>query len=177
MISDTAMILRAAVFASHAHRECRRKDANLTPYINHPLSLAACLADECDVTDAVVLCAALLHDTVEDCDVTLAELEALFGAEVASVVGEVTNSDALSPEEQKRAQITSGPGKSPRAKLVKLADKTCNLRDIDAIPPASWDLARKQKYFDWSAEVVAGMRGTNAALEAAFDAAYSLRPA
>ena len=59
--------------------------------------------------------------------------------------------------------------------LVKLADKICNLRDIAASPPADWNSDRRRAYFDWAAEVVEGIRGTNEGLEKAFDQAYSGR--
>lgn len=55
------------------------------------------------------------------------------------------------------------------AKLVKLADKICNLRDILASPPAAWSPERKQGYFDWAAQVVAGVRGVHPELETVFD--------
>jgi guanosine-3',5'-bis(diphosphate) 3'-pyrophosphohydrolase len=65
---------------------------------------------------------------------------------------------------------------SREARLVKLADKICNLRDVAGNPPVGWDLARRQAYFDWALEVVDRMRGTHAGLEVLFDIAYSQRP-
>ena len=65
---------------------------------------------------------------------------------------------------------------SDGAKLVKLADKICNLRDVAERPPAKWDLARRQEYFEWAKRVIDGLRGTHARLEAAFDAAYLRKP-
>jgi guanosine-3',5'-bis(diphosphate) 3'-pyrophosphohydrolase len=62
--------------------------------------------------------------------------------------------------------------KSDAAKLVKLADKISNLRDIATAPPANWPLERREKYFHWAKQVVDGLRGSNARLEAAFDEAY-----
>jgi GTP diphosphokinase / guanosine-3',5'-bis(diphosphate) 3'-diphosphatase len=61
---------------------------------------------------------------------------------------------------------------SYQAKLVKLADKISNLRDIAATPPADWDMNRKQEYFNWAKAVVDQVRGTNADLEGIFDAIY-----
>lgn len=63
-----------------------------------------------------------------------------------------------------------------RAKLVKLADKISNLRDVLASPPADWPLARRQQYFDWAREVVDRLRGVNPRLERAFDRLYRQRP-
>ncbi|MEI6643146.1 MAG: HD domain-containing protein [Novosphingobium sp.] len=171
MNSDLVLVLDAAAFAADKHRRQRRKDAEATPYINHPLSLATILAREGGVDDARVIAAALLHDTVEDTETTPDELEARFGAEVAGIVAEVTDDKSLSKAERKQLQVARAAHKSTGAKLVKLADKIANLRDIAASPPADWDQARKAEYVHWADKVVAGLRGANPALEAAFDAA------
>jgi guanosine-3',5'-bis(diphosphate) 3'-pyrophosphohydrolase len=71
--------IRALVFAAAKHREQRRKDAAAAPYINHPIAVANVLANEAGITDPIVLCAALLHDTIEDTKTTAAELEEQFG--------------------------------------------------------------------------------------------------
>lgn len=167
-----AMILDAAAFAADKHRDQRRKDAQASPYINHPLALARTLALTAGITDPVTLCAALLHDTVEDTDTSFDELEARFGERVASVVREVTDDKTLEKSERKRLQVEKAGAKSREAKLVKLADKISNLGDIIASPPADWPRERKAEYFDWAGRVVEGMRGTNAALEAEFDRLY-----
>ena len=70
---------------------------------------------------------------------------------------------------RKEEQVRHAPHISPEAKLVKLADKISNLRDILASPPADWSADRKREYFDWAARVVAGLRGVHPALEAVFD--------
>jgi len=163
-------ILEAAAFAAEKHRGQRRKDASASPYINHPLEVASLIAGEGGVSDPVVLCAALLHDTIEDTQTTREELVEAFGLEVADVVREVTDDKALPKEERKRLQISHAAKASPRAKVVKLADKICNLRDILDHPPATWSAERKAEYFDWATRVVAGLRGTNPRLEAIFDA-------
>ncbi len=171
MNPDLVLILDAAAFAADKHRRQRRKDAEATPYINHPLALATILAREGGVADAEVIAAALLHDTVEDTETTPAEIAARFGAGVAEIVAEVTDDKALPKQERKARQVTHAAQASPGAKLVKLADKIANLRDLAVSPPADWDHARKAGYVRWAGEVVAGLRGTNPALEAAFDAA------
>jgi guanosine-3',5'-bis(diphosphate) 3'-pyrophosphohydrolase len=89
---------------------------------------------------------------------------------------EVTDDKALPKAERKRLQIMHARGASREAKLVKLADKICNLRDVERSPPKGWDLQRRQGYFDWAREVVEQIRGTHACLEALFDAAYARRP-
>lgn len=163
------LILEAAAFAADKHRMQRRKDADASPYINHPLALAHILSREGKVSDPVVLCAALLHDTVEDTETTLEELERRFGAEIAATVAEVTNDESLPKAEQKRLQVARAASKSRAAKLVKLADKIANLRDLAVTPPAGWSRDRRLEYHLWSREVVAGLRGVNPALERAFD--------
>jgi guanosine-3',5'-bis(diphosphate) 3'-pyrophosphohydrolase len=170
------LIIRAADFAAREHREQRRKDAEATPYINHPIRLAAILYEEGGVRDPTVLAAALLHDTMEDTGTTYDELRGEFGAAVADVVAEVTDAKFLAKEARKRLQVSRARRSSDRAKLVKLADKISNLRDVLAHPPANWSLQRRQEYFDWAQEVVNQVRGVNPKLERAFDRLYRQRP-
>lgn len=166
-------LIQAIAFAAAKHCNQRRKDAQASPYINHPIALANVLANEAGVTDEVVLMAAVLHDTVEDTDTSDAELAEIFGEEVARIVMEVTDDKSLPKAERKRLQIEHAAQISDRAKLVKLADKICNLRDVVAMPPVDWDSERKQDYFDWARRVVDPMRGVHPVLEAVFDAAYA----
>ena len=173
---DLGLIVKALTFAAHKHRDQRRKGADASPYINHPIALADVLCNEAGVTDQVAICAALLHDTVEDTETTPGELEQEFGAEICGVVMEVTDDKRLSKVERKRQQIEKAGQLSQRAKLVKLADKISNLRDILSHPPADWPLARQQSYFDWAKAVIDRLRGTNQTLEAVFDGLYSRRP-
>lgn len=172
--NNLALLLKAATFAADKHRMQRRKDAEASPYINHPLALANILCSEGQVTDTNVLVAALLHDTVEDTQTTLEELERAFGPAVSSIVSEVTDDKSLPKDERKRLQVMMAASKSDPAKLVKLADKISNLRDLAATPPADWPAERREAYFQWAHEVVHGLRGVNSALEAAFDHAYQL---
>jgi GTP diphosphokinase / guanosine-3',5'-bis(diphosphate) 3'-diphosphatase len=171
-----SFILRAAAFAAERHRNQRRKDEKASPYINHPLALADLLANEAQEGDPVVLASALLHDTVEDTGTTFGELEQSFGDRVTAIVRELTDDKSLPKTERKRLQIEHAAQLSRPAKLVKLADKVCNLRDISASPPADWSVERKRDYFEWAKTVVDGMRGTNARLETLFDKEYERRP-
>jgi len=173
---ELALLLKALAFAAHKHRDQRRKDAEASPYINHPIALADVLVNEGGVTDYEVLCAALLHDTVEDTATTHEELVDPFGSRIARMVAEVTDDKQLPKQERKRLQIEHAPHLSGGAKLVKLADKICNLRDVAEHPPAKWDLARRREYFEWAKRVVDGLRGIHPRLEAAFDAAYAKIP-
>ena len=138
--------------------------------------MLASLLSECGERDPIILIAALLHDTVEDTKTTLAEIEQAFGPAVAGIVGEVTDDKSLPKAERKRLQIQHAAQLSAPAKLVKLADKICNLRDLDSSPPVGWSLERRREYFDWAKKVVDRIRGTHAHLEELFDAAYARRP-
>jgi guanosine-3',5'-bis(diphosphate) 3'-pyrophosphohydrolase len=174
--TDLQRILDALAFAAHKHRAQRRKDVEASPYINHPIMLARVLANEAGIDEAQVLCAALLHDTIEDTETTYDEIEERFGPHIADIVAEVTDDKNLSKAERRQFQIEHAPGLSREARLVKLADKICNLRDVAASPPPEWTLARRQQYFDWAKAVVDRLRGADAMLEALFDAAFALRP-
>ena len=128
-------ILAAIAFAADKHRNQRRKDAAASPYINHPIALANVLVNEAGIVDERVLIAAILHDTVEDTETTAQELVRHFGQEIADIVLEVTDDKSLLKAERKQQQIDHAPTISRRAKLVKLADKICNLRDLANSPP------------------------------------------
>jgi len=176
---DLALLLKALAFAAHKHRDQRRKDAGASPYINHPIALADVLVNEGGISDFEVLCAALLHDTVEDTATTHQELADAFGSRVARIVAEVTDDKSLPKHERKRLQVEHAASLSREAKLVKLADKICNLRDVVERPPAKWDLERRREYFDWAKRVVDGLRGATdeemRRLEAAFEVVYGMR--
>ena len=176
MDGATGILLRALAFAAERHSGQRRKDAAASPYINHPIALADVLANEGRVLDVVVLSAAMLHDVIEDTPTTADEIAARFGTRIAAVVVEVSDDRSLDKATRKLRQIEHAPHLSPEAKLVKLADKICNLRDILASPPVHWPLQRQQAYFDWSAQVIAGVRGIHPQLEALFDTLYARRP-
>ena len=169
-------VIEAAYIAAVKHKTQRRKDIEETPYINHPLSLANVLTVECGIDDVEVICGALLHDTIEDTETEPAELIAAFGENITRIVLEVTDDKELLKIERKEAQVAHAPHISDQAKLVKLADKISNLRDISASPPSGWSVERKQEYFDWAARVIDGLRGVHPGLEALFDQIYSKRP-
>ena len=117
----------------------------------------------------------MLHDTVEDTDTSLDEIEEQFGKIVRDIVNEVTDQKDLPSKERKRLQVINAPKKSPRAKLVKLADKLYNLRDLHQSPPEDWTEERIQQYFVWSSYVLHGVKGTNEALEAKIDEVLGTR--
>lgn len=170
MGSDTTLILRAAVFAARAHAGQTRKGAAQEPYVNHVLEVAELLAAHGAPTVAIV--AGLLHDVVEDTEVTPAELEASFGPEVAAVVAEATDDKTLPKETRKALQVSKAPHKSDAAKQLKLADKISNLRAMVDSPPRNWDHGRRTEYIGWAARVAAGLKGVNPGLDALFETTY-----
>jgi GTP diphosphokinase / guanosine-3',5'-bis(diphosphate) 3'-diphosphatase len=172
---DLGLLIRATHFAARRHRDQRRKDIKSTPYITHPIALAATLSDA-GVSDVTVLAAALLHDTIEDTITTYDDLRGEFGKAIADLVAEVTDAKFVEKASRKRLQVARAGHASEGAKLVKLADKICNLRDMLGRPPAHWSLERRQRYFDWADEVIGQVRGTNATLERMFARLYRQRP-
>jgi guanosine-3',5'-bis(diphosphate) 3'-pyrophosphohydrolase len=171
---DTAAeLLRAVHFAATRHRDQRRKGAEASPYVNHPIEVAELLARVAGVRDLATLQAALLHDTVEDTQTTPEEVEAAFGPEVRRLVEEVTDDRTLSRAERKRLQAEHAPRLSLGAKQVKLADKISNVWAVTHAPPAGWSLTRRREYLEWTARVASGLRGCAPALEALYAQALS----
>ncbi len=116
--------------------------------------------------------AAVLHDTVEDTETTFEEIEKQFGKEVRDIVADVTDDKSLPKMERKRLQIEHAPHVCPKAKLVKLADKLYNLRDLDRVIPEGWTKERAQEYFQWASQVVQGLRGSCKVLEDELDVLF-----
>jgi guanosine-3',5'-bis(diphosphate) 3'-pyrophosphohydrolase len=175
-MNNTKLVLKALAFAAHKHRDQRRKNVEASPYINHPISLANILTSEGNVTDVEVICAALLHDTIEDTETTYQELKGEFGETIAEIVAEVTDTKWIGKTVRKKLQVSKARRASKGAKLVKLADKIANLRDIVSSPPADWSIERRREYFDWAKTVVDGLRGTSQRLERRFDQIYRQCP-
>jgi len=166
---DVGLLLKALHFSAKKHSNQRRKGQDAAPYINHPIQVAEILWQIGGIHDMIVIIAALLHDTLEDTDATPEEIKHLFGEAVLNLVLEVTDNKTLPKMERKRLQVQNTPHKSTRAKQIKLADKICNINDIIHSPPQSWSPQRQQEYIAWTQQVIAGSRGTNAALENYYD--------
>ena len=155
-----AGIISATNFAAIKHKSQTRKDPEKTPYINHPIGVAYQIVNIGKVYDVATIQAAILHDTVEDTDCTLEEIERYFGKEVRDLVDEVSDDKNLEKMERKRLQIVNAPKKSYKAKLVKLSDKLYNLRDLERTKPEGWSDERRKEYFIWAQKVVDGMCST-----------------
>ncbi|MEL6217637.1 MAG: HD domain-containing protein, partial [Pseudomonadota bacterium] len=136
--ADEDLLLRAYVFGAKAHGDQTR--ANGDPYFTgHPLEVAAILTDLC-LDDATIV-TALLHDTLEDTPATYADLDRLFGGEIARLVDGVTKLTKLEQGSTENAQAENfrklllAMAKDVRVLLVKLADRLHNMRTISALRP------------------------------------------
>ncbi|KAI0565484.1 Guanosine-3',5'-bis(diphosphate) 3'-pyrophosphohydrolase MESH1 [Gracilaria domingensis] len=156
-------------YSTEKHKDQKRKNSKGHPYICHPVRVARRLLVDGGVDDVSTLVAALLHDTVEDTDATLEEIEQLFGSEIAHLVDEVSDDKSLPKKVRKQKQIQNAPFISCEAKVIKLADKLDNLTELVEIAPIGWDQERVKNYFDWAEAVVKGLRGVNSVLEEQLD--------
>jgi GTP diphosphokinase / guanosine-3',5'-bis(diphosphate) 3'-diphosphatase len=166
---DISLFLKALKFSAEKHRNQRRKDKLASPYINHPIEVADVLRTIGNVSDITTIVPALLHDTVEDTNTTHEEIRFNFGEDVLALVLEVSDDKNLPKQERKIKQIEKASFLSERARLLKLADKICNISDIANSPPHNWPWQRRVDYLDWAASVIAGLRGVNLRLETHFD--------
>ena len=165
-MNDIVRVMKAADFAARKHTEQKRKGDASEPYVNHLVGVALLVAEATDgEPDAVV--AALLHDVVEDQNVKIDEIAGMFGSEVASLVAEVTDDKRLAKQVRKDMQIETAPHKSDIASLIKLADKTSNLRALADSPP-DWPIEQKREYVRWARAVVSGLPNKPPALLALF---------
>ena len=169
MDDSVGWILKATRFAAEKHSEQRRKDSKSSPYINHPIQVAETLWKLGEVRDITLLVASILHDTVEDTGTKPDEIRAAFGGDVLALVLEVTDDKSLPKQVRKQLQVGHAPHKTRNAKLLKLADKICNVHDILVSPPGDWSLERRREYLLWTEQVVAGLRGVNPRLENQYD--------
>lgn len=149
-----ATLVAAADFAARQHKYQRRKDTEQTPYVNHPLGVARILTEEGKVSDMELIQVAMLHDTMEDADVSLTELVENFGIRVAAFVAELTDNKSYKKYVRKRLQVENAPTKSSGAKIVAMCDKIYNLRDLMRQTPVDWTQERVNEYFSWAEEVV-----------------------
>jgi len=137
---DIELVRRAYRFADEAHLGQLRNSGE--PYITHPIAVAAQCAEW--KLDAQALMAALLHDAIEDCGVTKSELIERFGAPVAELVDGLTKLDKLRFNTREENQAESfrkmllAMARDVRVILVKLADRTHNMRTLDDAPREKW---------------------------------------
>lgn len=156
-MKEWVKVLKAADAAAHWHINQRRKGAGQEPYINHLIEVASFIAEATEGRDPHLVIAALLHDAIEDQKISRELIAEQFGEDVASLVVEVTDDKSLPKAERKRHQVEAAPKKSPRAKLLKLADKVSNLNSVADSPPAHWPVQRRLDYVVWAKAVVAAL--------------------
>jgi (p)ppGpp synthase/HD superfamily hydrolase len=177
-MSGLILVSRAADFAARAHVDQHRKGLAQEPYVNHLAEVAGLLAQATMGADATLVAVGWLHDTVEDTPVTMEDLDEAFGTEIARLVGELTDNKSLPKLDRKRLQVERMGVSSPRAQLVKFADKTSNIRALVRTPPAGWDRARLVDYVDWGEAVIARATVRDTFLETVFrDAVAQARAA
>ena len=172
MDDSVGLILKAIRFVAEKHSNQRRNDSKSSPYINHPIRVAEILWTIGEVRDDTLLVASVLHDTVEDTDTSPDEITREFGEAVLSLVLEVTDDKSLPKQVRRQQQIETAPHATHPAKMLKLADKICNVRDLIDTPPRDWTRGRKREYLLWTEKVVAGLRGANARLETQYHGMY-----
>lgn len=165
---DFGRLLSAVEFAAEKHFGQTRANAEMTPYIVHPLGVARLLWEVGEVRNHSVLTAALLHDTLEDTATTEDEISERFGSAVLHTVKEVTNDPTLQSEENKQRQVDHAPELSQEGRLVKLADRLYNVLDLKSSPP-NWSEEKVERYRLWGRKLLEVLRGTNAPLEEALD--------
>jgi GTP pyrophosphokinase len=134
--APTALITRAYLRSADAHRGQNRDSGE--PFVQHPLAVGKIVADF--GLDDVTIAAALLHDTVEDADISLDEITRSFGSDVAAIVDGVTKLDRVqfnSREAQQAATMRKmlvAMARDLRVLIIKLADRLHNMRTIAALP-------------------------------------------
>lgn len=164
---EIELIIAALAFAALKHRNQSRKDAAGTPYIIHPIEVLHVVFQIGGERDPVTILACILHDTVEDTGTTFEELAERFGAEVASVVKELTDDKSLAKEERKRLQVEHAAHKTGRAKIVKYGDKSANVADV--CKAQGWSQQRRREYIEWAASIVRQFAGHNVRLDVHFE--------
>lgn len=146
--------LQAVEFATDAHKNQKRKNKQQDPYISHPLEVAKLIEDTYKATESKidydVLAAAVLHDVVEDTEVCIQKVAALFGNNVAGIVAQVTDNKSLSKVERKKLQRLRSSYMTTEACLIKMADKWSNCKDLKEDPPVGWTKNQVEYYFYWS---------------------------
>jgi len=169
MVEGLRLISEAADFAARRHTGQQRKGRGNEPYVNHLAEVANLLSTASDATDAELVAAGWLHDTIEDTATTREELAQKFGERVATLVVEVTDDMTLPKQERRHKQVVDAPLKSPEAKLIKIADKISNIRARIVPQPNQAERDDLIDYVAWAEKVVAGCRGVNAVLDRMFD--------
>ncbi|WP_457934461.1 HD domain-containing protein [Pseudoalteromonas sp. SCSIO 43210] len=146
-MSSYKLLIKSLELASKNHAQQKRKSDG-SPYINHLIEVVALLADIADIAeidDADELSAAILHDILEDTDVTRDELYKTCGNRVLELVEALSDDKSLSLEERRKDTLRVLPKKPISVMRIKLADLCSNASAI----PSGWSLERQTEYFQW----------------------------
>ena len=174
-MSTIPNITAAYLFAARAHAGQFRKGIGQVPYINHPCAVADFVAKAGGEQAAVI--AAVLHDVVEDTSITLDEIEAEFGEEIAKYVAALTDTPEMSalPGKARKAMQAEKIAYAPdAAKLIKLADQTNNLQDLCGVF-GDRPLEMRQTYLAGARAIAKNCAGLSDLLDTAFaEAAHTL---
>lgn len=153
-------LFRALSCAAQAHSDQRRKGSG-EPYVNHLIEVAELLARVAGVDDLDVLRAAVLHDVIEDTEVSSEDLERRFGRRVRDLVEPLTDEKGFAKPERKRRQIERMRTAEPAVRTIKMADLCSNIAAL----PDDWSRERQADYLDWSERVAAVCAGASPALD------------
>lgn len=166
---DLLRVIEALHFAAQAHANQRRKGAAQEPYINHLLEVGLMVAEATNGSDTDLILGAIFHDTLEDTDLTFADLSEAYGDRVAHLVRENSDDMSLSKAERKRRRTELAAKKSDGAKIIKIADVISNVRAMLTSPPAGWPLEWKLGYLNNTRQLHAAMKGVNIELDRLFE--------
>jgi GTP diphosphokinase / guanosine-3',5'-bis(diphosphate) 3'-diphosphatase len=160
---DYTIYARAVAFACEQHRGQKRTEADgEVDYVVHPIRVAEHVRRMGKVDDVEILCAAVLHDTIEDSGTRYDELAEGFGDRVASIVAELTNDSRLPKEARHEEMIRRAATLSREAKLIKLADRYDNVCSV-----ASSDSRKRRRLIEETPRLLAALSGGCPAIEQA----------
>lgn len=150
-VTDRWMVRKAFRLAVEAHKDMRRKSGE--PYVYHPLEVATIAAGEIGLGRTSIICA-LLHDVVEDTEYKLADINVMFGEQIARIIDGLTKidtmvegSDVQSLQAENFRKVLLTLSYDVRVILIKLADRLHNMRTLDAMPPTKqWKIASETSY-------------------------------
>lgn len=159
----------ALAFAAVKHQYLRRGGYDRLPYINHLIKVTETLIRIGGERERDLLLAAILHDIIEDTEVTRDELAERYGPRVVEIVMELTDDMSLPQDRRKALQLEGAARLSTEARKIRIADKGSNIGDIFSYP-LGWTPDKKMAYVEQAEAVVNEIRGTSPTLESWFDA-------
>lgn len=145
---DTRMVRKAFNVALDAHSDMRRKSGE--PYIYHPIAVARICAEEIGLGKTSIICA-LLHDTVEDTDISLEDIESMFGKKVMTIIDGLTKMSvfdgATSMQAENFRKVLLTLSNDVRVILIKIADRLHNMRTLDSMKQEKqWKIASETQF-------------------------------